>query len=100
MAYGFPFQQPRPYHPPHVQQPQQEHPLEPPSPEPQAPQTHPHTQPAQPSPPQRGSNPMAVLSNLAKQVDGDTLLLLAFLWLVAKEQCDKKLLLALCYILL
>ena len=49
-----------------------------------------------PKPPKRDT----VQGSLTEKTDGDTLLLLAFLWLVSKENCDKKLLLALGYILL
>ncbi len=40
------------------------------------------------------------LAGLLDKMDGETMLLLAFLWIASKEQCDKRLLMALGYIML
>lgn len=57
----------------------------------------PHSKGIPPQKPPQRESPLSVLTS---QTDGDTLLLLAFLWLASKEDCDQKLLLALCYIML
>ena len=54
---------------------------------------------APPPLPCRDIPPSNLLSGFDK-IDADTLLLLILVWAISKENCDKKLLYALCYILL
>lgn len=90
----FPFQGPRPV------------PSSPsaPPPLPQQNQRHSATAPSPvPPPAPKGQSPAAdtnPLQALLHRLDGDTLLILAVLLLLSKEQTDRKLLLALAYIIL
>lgn len=74
----------------------------PPAPLPEPPQLPPPVQP--PSPPRhdapRAPVPPAVsaLTDRLRRMDGETILLLALLWLLWQEHADPKLLLALAYI--
>ena len=62
---------------------------------------HPTPPPMQEKPPPRQEIPLPIGAQLlSRLLDGETLLLLAFLWLLYREKADKTLLLALLYILL
>lgn len=73
-------------------------PAAPPSP-PQQPVLLPPPVPPQPPKPQLPPE-IASLTDRLRHMDGETLLLLALLWLLWQEHADKKLLLALAYIVL
>lgn len=91
MAYGYPFPSPHPM-------PKHEKSCAPPQPKIPLPAKSTHI-PSKPQPVPKPSADTSPLSSILRQIDGDTLLLLIFLWLASKESCDRKLLLALGYIM-
>lgn len=99
MAYGYPFSSPHPVpkHEKSCPPPRPDHPTPPPKIPLSAKSAH---IPSKPQPVPKPSPDTSPLSAILRQIDGDTLLLLIFLWLASKESCDRKLLLALGYIML
>ena len=70
-----------------------------PVPEPQEPEIPPFA-PQKPLLPPELAGLLTDLPDRLRRMDGETLLLLALLWMLWQDKADRKLLLALCYILL